>query len=1413
MQLLPRPSVRYHASLWHKPQGPARRFVAHRITAVVLIALCGWLACTGSIATAQVTPGYKLNYNAGADDGVNNVWEQDGTAIGGFDISGLTNYAHSLFPITSLPGITGAYTFTGGGGTLPTLEGQFDENNLGVTFEMWFRPSDLAGDERLFETGGGNGVGITMGGGSQEAATPDSHVFFSVTQNSGGDQTARVSHDLTSVALGEFIQVVGVFDIDTDTSDLYVNGQWVGSATSAGNITDWSGGDGASVGRLGGSNQGGYTGGGAGFVDYSGEIAIFRVYEATLSASEVTANFAAVAGTDVVFDDDSTDGTWQNGLNWNTNIEPASSQTVHVGNGLTATVTELGEVADGLVLGEGAPATGTVNINSGSLTVTGDIATLGTGVVNLNGGLLVLPGTTASRQVTDYTHADGATLRVGILDGVLTALDVTGTATLASTGTSLFEFEVGGGASTSETVTWDAAAGTWDVASNWDPDVLPSQGSGAVLPGTTFPLLTAGTLVNEANVAAADPGWQVTADGNTLKVTKTGDPIGAGPAKAVIDTAGADVTSNGNLRIALEAGADAAGLQIDAGKLTFSGSNELIMGGGAAGTVDQNGGEVTIGGNLRFGPSDNSLGGTYNLNDGTLHVMGSVVETNGGVDLAQLHINGGTLQVDGIITVQRFSVAEAAGSDTSYEIAGGQSVTSTGTTVAGSSGKGTITLSDGSLKSSNAYVGESGGSEGLVVITGGNTWTVDQFLKIGNNGTGGVVLEDGTLRITGSGQGNSANRALRMAEGASSTATFIMGKGDGSTSPVLTINNSSNGSNWETANAGTGITIIWSGTASLHHDNFITGQAVGSVANVQVGGGAGTATLNLDQGDGNRDWNTNGGHGIVSVLQNGVVNLGRDLNLGSNSDADSGLELTIDGGAVNLGTQQSPDRGGNINFRPGGPKDRIDIVSGSLSTGGGDVNFDNASDRINLSGGTLDMGGGNILLTETDGSQLSFTGGRLQNLGVLKSALLATPDISGTGTAQDGILASVEPTASMSQANLVGGKLDGAIDFDGDNDYLDFGSGTVMNDPPSAFTLAMWFNRNSQVDSATNHGTNNVLAAVSRTNDNDNFEIGSEGTNVEVYIDAAGDIEPNKSGATDGRFDTSGVDGGIADDQWHHVVLAYDNSRAEGEKLQIYFDGTKFVTKGTPPNGTLAGAPSELTVGIARIDAGEKWGDFDGQIDDFSLWGRALTDDEVARLYNGGDGAALGTLIADLVDPFSTTALDIYAPMDEVEVAESVQLVQQGGTVAPGDRIGMTSVLGGYDMQAGQLEIQINGYDQGDRGWAGDAAGNDVGHDFVELAEDALLNGQVLVELLDGFVPQTGDAFDVLHAANVTLGEDFGLVQPDGLLPAQYFLAAVIGASGDQYLELRVGVPEPSSVLLAALGLAALALYGCRRRR
>jgi hypothetical protein len=103
-------------------------------------------------------------------------------------------------------------------------------------------------------------------------------------------------------------------------------------------------------------------------------------------------------------------------------------------------------------------------------------------------------------------------------------------------------------------------------------------------------------------------------------------------------------------------------------------------------------------------------------------------------------------------------------------------------------------------------------------------------------------------------------------------------------------------------------------------------------------------------------------------------------------------------------------------------------------------------------------------------------------------------------------------------------------------------------------------------------------------------------------------------------------------------------------------------------------------------------------------------------------------------------------------------LLNQAGTLAPGHSAGNTAIVGKYTQQSlGKLEIEIGGTSPGGT------------YDLVGITGNALLGGQLQLDMLGGFAPSVANSFTVLNAAggifgvfsNVTSGQR--LATADGI--------------------------------------------------
>jgi len=88
----------------------------------------------------------------------------------------------------------------------------------------------------------------------------------------------------------------------------------------------------------------------------------------------------------------------------------------------------------------------------------------------------------------------------------------------------------------------------------------------------------------------------------------------------------------------------------------------------------------------------------------------------------------------------------------------------------------------------------------------------------------------------------------------------------------------------------------------------------------------------------------------------------------------------------------------------------------------------------------------------------------------------------------------------------------------------------------------------------------------------------------------------------------------INDDQWHHIVAVRDS---DAQELRLYIDYVNQTTDEGCDAGYVSGEPNPLYIGGNPL-YGSTY--FNGIVEDVALYQRVLTDGEVQRLYNNGNG-------------------------------------------------------------------------------------------------------------------------------------------------------------------------------------------------
>lgn len=204
----------------------------------------------------------------------------------------------------------------------------------------------------------------------------------------------------------------------------------------------------------------------------------------------------------------------------------------------------------------------------------------------------------------------------------------------------------------------------------------------------------------------------------------------------------------------------------------------------------------------------------------------------------------------------------------------------------------------------------------------------------------------------------------------------------------------------------------------------------------------------------------------------------------------------------------------------------------------------------------------------------------------------------GTGTtASDSSSNSDDGTLTNGPLWSSAGQIQGTIDFDGSDDFVQAETSSTLNLTNGNFTLAGWFNRDTFTADHT------ILAKRASTSASD--------TGYIVYIDDATDrlVFEASDGTDEYELQSSTT---FTSTGWHHFTVTWNDSSASDTK--IYIDGALDTGSTT---GTLSDIDSLSNSSEFRVGA-ESDGDnpFDGKLDEIRLYSRMLSTDEISDLHN-----------------------------------------------------------------------------------------------------------------------------------------------------------------------------------------------------
>jgi len=203
----------------------------------------------------------------------------------------------------------------------------------------------------------------------------------------------------------------------------------------------------------------------------------------------------------------------------------------------------------------------------------------------------------------------------------------------------------------------------------------------------------------------------------------------------------------------------------------------------------------------------------------------------------------------------------------------------------------------------------------------------------------------------------------------------------------------------------------------------------------------------------------------------------------------------------------------------------------------------------------------------------------------------------------------------MNTANLVTSDLTRSIpyssysmEFDGTNDYIDFGSNAFF-DTTNSFSFSAWVNLDS-------YSTNYPYIANIKTNVTDGFAIFLSNAQSGGYAGV-------NIGSTDSNITTGKTTGNISADfltSWNHIVVTYNGSDATTlSNYSIYVNGLSVALTTTGTFSTVSNVNN-----LGRLGSGSFH--FDGNLSNCSIYSSALTEDQILTIYNGGVPNSISSL-------------------------------------------------------------------------------------------------------------------------------------------------------------------------------------------
>ncbi len=229
------------------------------------------------------------------------------------------------------------------------------------------------------------------------------------------------------------------------------------------------------------------------------------------------------------------------------------------------------------------------------------------------------------------------------------------------------------------------------------------------------------------------------------------------------------------------------------------------------------------------------------------------------------------------------------------------------------------------------------------------------------------------------------------------------------------------------------------------------------------------------------------------------------------------------------------------------------------------------------------------------------------------------------------------------------GKIGGAYQFDGTNDFMDIESGIILK---SAFTIDFWANFTKSIKNETVFSSCNDPSGFCSEGNFDFLSVRKTGNNKIKFETAY-----HKSGNGSCVYETIT---NITTGEWVHLAITYDpDDDASGTK--IYINGVN-ITKtrtcnGTFTNITLLPSIGARAIGNNVITSHDNY--FNGSIDEFKIWNRSLSSHQIALIYTERTNeiskreTSIGDIWRVYITPVNTTEDGVELSSNNLTIIES----------------------------------------------------------------------------------------------------------------------------------------------------------------